>query len=68
MGLQRKIAELENPNIILYLSPVEDINPDTVNEVSSFMTFDEFERFAHGISKEGNPASAATKVLDDRYC
>lgn len=68
IGLQRKIEDLENPNIILYPSPVEDINQDTVNEVSSFMTFDEFEQFAHGICKEGASASAATKVLDDRYC
>lgn len=68
IGLQQKIAALDNPNIILYPSPVEDINPDTINEVSAFMTFDEFEKFAHGICQEGDATSAATKVLDDRYC
>lgn len=68
IGLQKMLSELDNPNIILYPSPVEDINPDTVNEVSDFMTYDEFERFASGICQEGNVASAATSVLDDRYC
>lgn len=68
IGLQRKIMELANPNVVLYPSPVEDINPDTVNEISDFMTFDEFEKFAGGICKEGDAASAATTVLDDRYC
>ena len=68
IALQKKLAELENPNIVLYPSPVEDINPDTINEVSSFMSFDEFEKFAGGICNEGDASSAATKVLDDRYC
>lgn len=68
IGLQRELAELDNPNIILYPSPVEDINPDTINEVSDFMSFDDFEKFAGGICKEGDATSAATKVLDDRYC
>jgi len=68
IGLQNMLAELDNPNIILYPSPVEDINPDTVNEVSEFMSFDEFEKFAGGICKEGATDTAATKVLDDRYC
>lgn len=68
IGLQQKLAELDNPNVVLYPSPVEDINPDTVNEVSDFMTFDEFEKFAGDICKEGDATSAATKVLDDRYC
>lgn len=68
IGLQKKLAELDNPNIVLYPSPVEDINPDTVNEVSAFMTYDEFEKFAGGICREGDAASAETKVLDDRYC
>ena len=68
IGLQQKLAELDNPNVVLYPSPVEDINPDTENEVSDFMTFDEFEKFAGDICKEGDATSAATKVLDDRYC
>ena len=46
IGLQRRLAELDNPNIVLYPSPVEDINPDTVNEVSDFMSFDEFEKLS----------------------
>lgn len=66
--LQKLVETLENPNIVVYPSPVEDIKPDNVNEVSQFMTYDEFEQFAGGICKEGNAASAATSVLDDRYC
>lgn len=68
IGLQQTLAKLDNPNIILYPSPVEDINPDTINEVSDFMSFEDFEMFASGICKEGDATSAATKVLDDRYC
>lgn len=68
IGLQKTIAAFDNPNLFLYPSPVEDINPDTVNEVSDFMTFDEFEKFAGGICKEGDASTAATRVLDDRYC
>lgn len=68
IALQKKIAELENPNIIVYPSPVEDINPDKINEVSDFMTYDEFEEFAEGISKEGDATTASSVVLDDRYC
>lgn len=68
IGLQKKIEELDNPNIVLYPSPVEDINPDTVNEISDFMTFDEFEKFAENINKESNAKAATTSVLDDRYC
>lgn len=68
IALQKKILELNNPNIVVYPSPVEDINPDTVNEISDFMTFDEFESFAGGIGKDGDAGSATTTVLDDRYC
>lgn len=68
IGLQKKIEELDNPNIVLYPSPVEDINPDTVNEISDFMTFDEFEKFAENINKESNAKAVTTSVLDDRYC
>ena len=67
IGLQKKINELNNLNVILYPSPVEDINKDIENNVSDFMTFDEFEKFAGEIGKEGM-TSAATTVLDDRYC
>lgn len=68
IGLQKKILELDNQNVVLYPSPVEDINPDTVNEISDFMTFDEFEKFAVNICKDGDNTSAKTSVLDDRYC
>ncbi len=68
IGLQKMISALDNPNMFVYPSPVEDINPDTVNEISDFMTYDEFEKFAGGICKEGDASTAATKVLDDRYC
>lgn len=68
VGLQKIIESLENPNILLYPSPVEDINPDTVNEVSDFMTYDQFETFVSGVSKEIAVSSATTTVLDDRYC
>lgn len=66
--LQRTLDKLDNPNIVLYPSPVEDINPDTVNDISDFMTFDEFEKFASDICKEGDVNSAASKILNDRYC
>ncbi len=66
--LQELLAKLDNPDIILYPSPVEDINPDTVNEVSDFMSFDEFEKFACGIRSEASHDTFETKVLDDRYC
>lgn len=68
IDLQKIIESLDNPNIVLYPSPVEDINPDTVNEVSDFMTYDQFETFVSGVSKEIAVSSAATTVLDDRYC
>ena len=68
IGLQKIIDDLDNPNIVLYPSPVEDINKDTVNEVSDFMTLDQFESFVCGVSKEIEVSSAATTVLDDRYC
>lgn len=68
IGLRQMIVALDNPNMFVYPSPVEDINPDTVNEVSDFMTYDEFEKFAGGICKEGDTSTAETKVLDDRYC
>ena len=68
IGLQKKLAELDNSNISLYPSPVEDLNPDTINEVSDFMSFDDFEKFAIGIQNNGEATSVVTKVLDDRYC
>lgn len=67
-GLVRLIDSLENPNISVYPSPVEDLNEDKINEVSDFMTKGEFESFADRISKEMRHTDAATSVLDDRYC
>ena len=55
IGLQQKLAELDNPNVVLYPSPVEDINPDTENEVSDFMTFDEFEKFVRRVTQPQLP-------------
>lgn len=68
LALRETLQHLENPNVVLYPSPVEDINPDTNNEVSDFMSFDEFERFADDICTEHGSTLALTKVLDDRYC
>ena len=68
LGLQDLLSKLDNPNIVLYPSPVEDINQDTVNEVSDFMSFEEFEQFTCGIGSKAKTNSFETKVLDDRYC
>ncbi len=66
--LKDKISALGNPNITVYASPVEDINKDTVNEVSDFMTTDEFEIFAMRTCEEGGLSSEDFAVMDDRYC
>ena len=67
-ALNDLIEGLGNPNITVYPSPVEDINKDTVNEVSDFMTRGEFESFADQIWKTSKTSRAASTVLDDRYC
>ena len=67
IGLQKKINELNNLNVILYPSPVVDINKDIENNVSDNMTFDEFEKYDGEIGKEGM-TTASTTVLDDRNC
>lgn len=48
------IKSLENPNIDIYASPVEDINKDTVNKVSEFMTTSEFEEFTMKLCDDGS--------------
>lgn len=68
IALKELLKKLDNPNIILYPSPVEDINRDVINEVSDFMTFDEFEHFTETISTVDDSITAVSKVLDDRYC
>lgn len=66
--LKEAIEELENPNIGVYASPVEDINKDTVNEVSDFMTTEEFDAFTMQSCDEGGLSSNDFAVMDDRYC
>jgi uncharacterized protein len=66
--LKKIIDDLDNPNIRVYASPVEDINKDTINEVSDFMTTEEFERFAVNSCDEGLLDEEDFSVMDDRYC
>jgi len=61
------IAALDNPNMGVYPSPVEDINKDKVNEVSDFMTQKEFEKFATGLQPD-DTAPQQSSVMEDRYC
>ncbi len=67
-SLKEKIASLYNSNIKVYASPVEDINKDTVNKVSDFMTTDEFEAFTMSACEECGLSAEDFAVLDDRYC
>jgi uncharacterized protein len=66
LELKHRILELNNPNITIYPSPVEDINKDKVNKVSSFMTTQEFESFAINSCVENGMESNDFSVLDDR--
>jgi uncharacterized protein len=66
LELKQRILELNNPNITIYPSPVEDINKDKVNKVSSFMTTQEFESFAINSCVENGMESDDFSVLDDR--
>lgn len=68
LPLKAMIDALGNPNITIYPSPVENINKDTVNTVSSFMSFDEFESFASDVYKKNGVISAISSVMNDRYC
>ncbi len=67
MELNEMIRALDNPNVVLYPSPVEDINKDTVNTLSEFMTKSEFEDFASRMRKKDD-SLFETAVMDDRYC
>ena len=67
-GLKEMLDQLDNPNIVLYPSPVEDINPDTINNISKFMSYEEFESFACDIEGVTGSDTMQTRVLDDRYC
>lgn len=66
--LKTRIDSLGNNNIRVYASPVEDINKDTVNEVSEFMSTDEFESFALKACDDGDWGDDDFSVMDDRYC
>ena len=68
LELKKLIAGLDNPNIGVYASPVEDINRDTINNVSSFMTTAEFEDFSTHVCGEGGDTSNEFAVMDNRYC
>ena len=66
--VRKMIEELDNPNISLYASPVEDINKDRDNTVSEFMTTDQFEEFTVHTCDEGGSTSNDFAVMDNRYC
>lgn len=66
--LKALIREIGNPNIELYASPVEDINKDTVNEVSDFMTTEEFNHFIMDICDGNGSSNEDFAIMDDRYC
>ncbi len=66
--LKEMIAELDNPNISLYPSPVENINKDKVNTVSEFMTVDEFEIFSIKECREASNEMIDFGIVNDRCC
>jgi uncharacterized protein len=66
--LRKKIINMQNSNIKVYASPVEDLNKDVVNNVSAFMTTDEFELFTMKACDDGDLSSDDFSVMDDRYC
>lgn len=66
--LKEKIAELNNPNIKVYASPVEDLNKDIANDISDFMTTEEFEAFTLKTCDDGVLSVDDFSVMDDRYC
>ncbi len=68
MILKNMILALDNPNIKLYTSPVEDINKDKVNQVSDFMTTEEFDNFTLKACEEGGLEEEDFSVMDDRFC
>ena len=68
MVLKKMILALDNPNVKLYTSPVEDINKDTVNHVSDFMTTEEFDNFTLKACEDGGLSEEDFSVMDDRFC
>ena len=66
--LKALIDSLGNENIRLYASPVEDLNKDTVNEVSDFMSSQDFEAFALESCENGSWSDDDFSVMDDRFC
>lgn len=68
MALKSMIDSLDNPNMKVYTSPVEDINKDTVNDVSDFMTTEEFDAFTVKTCEDGGQSKEDFSVMDDRFC
>ena len=68
MVLKRMVQALDNPNIKLYTSPVEDINKDTINNVSDFMSTEEFDQFTLKACEDGGLSEEDFSVMDDRFC
>ena len=66
--IQQLIETLDNPNISLYASPVEDLNKDRDNSISEFMSMDQFESFTVQTCGEGGATSNDFAVMDNRYC
>lgn len=66
--LKTLVSELNNPNIKVYASPVEDINKDKENSVSEFMSNEEFDEFTINAIRDGNLVEDEISVMDDRYC
>lgn len=66
--LKELVDSLDNPNIRTYASPVEDLNKDKVNEISDFMSNDQFDKFTIEASKKGSLSEDDFSVMDDRYC
>lgn len=66
--LKKLIRSLDNPNIDVYASPVEDLNKDTVNTVSAFMSNEEFEALSIRACADGEVSGNDSSIMDDRYC
>lgn len=66
--LKKRIDEIGNPNIDIYVSPTEDINKDKENHVSDFMSNEQFESFAIKTCEDGGATTNDFSVMDDRYC
>lgn len=66
--LKRMVDSLGNRNIRTYASPVEDLNKDKLNEISKFMTNEEFDKFTIEAGEKGDLSEDDFAVMDDRYC